>query len=198
MGKIKLGVLVFISVFYLSGCVAFQKIELGYSPSTYTGKIKSTNSIKVTVEDERPFILNGDKQSSYIGHLRGGYGNTFDVLTKGEIALAEKFFNDIRKELNAIGFSSGLSNENRVLNVSIIDYNFDAMINGRFWYELKVVVLNAEGVVLAEDTIKETHVIKGNIWVGAVGAMKKEIPKLYEGIIEKIVRDNDVILDALK
>ena len=30
------------------------------------------------------------------------------------------------------------------------------------------------------------------------GAFKKEMPKIYHGIIEKIVRDNNSILEALK
>ena len=199
MKRIKL-LCVLISAFYLSGCgcVAFQKINFDYSPSIYSSTVESANLINIKVEDERPFILSGDKRPSYIGHFRGGYGNTWDVLTDGKVALAEQFLNDIKQELKTIGFDIGLSNEDRILHLSIIDYNFDAMINGRFWYELEVVVFDKENKVLAKDTIKGTHEIKGSLMFGPVGAFKKELPGIYHGIIEKIVRNNDAILEALK
>ena len=51
--------------------------------------------------------------------------------------------------------------------------------------------------LLAQQTLKDSHVIKGNVWTGAKSAFEKEVPKLYASVIKKMVRDNPVILNAL-
>ena len=181
----------------LSGCVAFQTIPLDYSPE-YHEKIISSYVIKTDVIDERPFVKSGSKKDRYLGHYRAGFGNTWDVLLKGKNSLAEQFAIDILKELKACGFQTSPISGNRALKVDIKDFNFDAYINGRFWYNIEVSVLDAQNNVLASSIITDEHVIKGSALVGPVSAFPKELPRLYNKIIEKTVRDNPDILNALK
>ena len=108
--------------------------------------------------------------------------------------LAEQFKNDLRKELTALGFN--VSSASRHLKVKILDYNFDTYTNGKFWYEIQVEVFESDKI-LAHQTLKDSHVIKGSVWTGAKSAFEKEVPKLYASLIKKIVRDNPEVLTAL-
>ena len=181
----------------LSGCAAFQKITLDYVPEPHE-KIISSYVIKSDVRDDRSYVKSGRKRDSYLGHYRAGYGNTWDVLLRGGNSLAEQFAIDILKELKACGFQTSPLSGNRALRVDIKEFNFDAYINGRFWYDIQVSVLDSENNTLASSTIEDEHVIKGSVWVGPTASFPREIPKIYNSIIEEIVRNNDTILNALK
>jgi len=181
----------------LSGCVAFQTIALDYSPKPHD-KIISSHIIKSDVTDERPYIVSGKKRDRYIGHYRGGYGNTWDVLLNGRDSLAERFAIDILKELKACGFQTSPLPANRALKVEIYDFNFDTYVNGRVWYDLRISVLDSQDKTLVSSALKDERVIKGSVWIGPVASFPKELPKIYHEIIEDIVRNNDGVLNALK
>lgn len=188
--------LCFLMVVLFSGCVANQTIALSYYPDAHE-KIISSYTVKSEVVDERLFIKDGNKSPSYLGHFRASFGNTWDVTTTGRVALAKQFAIDILKELKALGFKIDSLAGDRMLKVDILKYNFDAYINGKFWYKIRITVLDSAKKTLAESIIEDTHIIKGSTWVGPAGAFKKELPEIYQGIIEKIIRENDVIVKAL-
>ena len=181
----------------LSGCVAFQKITLDYIPEPHE-KIISSYVIKSDVRDDRIYVTSGQKKDSYLGHYRAGYGNTWDVLLRGGNSLAEQFAIDILKELKACGFQTSPLSGDRALKVDINEFNFDAYVNGKFWYNIQVSVLDSANNTLASSTIADEHIIKGSIWVGPTASFPREIPILYNSIIERIVRDNPDVLNALK
>ena len=71
------------------------------------------------------------------------------------------------------------------------------MINGKFWYEFRLRVLDAAGTLLTEDTVTDASFIEGSFWTGAKGAFEKQMPDLYAGAIRKIARENAGIIAAL-
>ena len=185
-----------IFLYFLSGCVAGQKIPYAYNPTVVEVPALNT-SVESTVVDVRPFIVNNNKHPSYIGHFRGGFGNTWQVNTRGKLPLADVFQQDLQKELLALGAQTG-THPGKIVRVEIVDYNFDAYLNGRFWYKFKIAVYDEAKRLLAEDTIQNEHVIKGSFWVGPVFAFKREIPILHAQIVRELVRDNEKILNALR
>jgi len=189
--------LIAIIVSIFSGCSTFSGIKLGYDPEPHE-KIISSHVIKSDVRDERSYVKNGSKKDSYLGHYRGGYGNVWDIHLKKKESLAKQFAIDILKELKACGFQTSPLSGDRALKVDIMEYNFDAYIDGRFWYEIQVSVLDSTGTVLTSDTVKGEHIIKGSVLTGPALSFEKELPEIYHGIIEKIVRDNNTVLKALK
>jgi len=194
---ISVAVLTLLSLSLFTGCVANQKLLYSYSPMEANDK-KINGPVEVSVKDEREFIVNGNKDASYVGHFRAGFGNTWDVKTKGEIALAEQFQTDLQKELAALGASNQSPDSKKILHLTIVQYNFDAYINGRFFYKFLVSVSDANDQLLAEDVIENEEIILGSFWLGPVGAFKSQMPILHAGIIRKLVRDNNKILDVLK
>lgn len=193
----KIGIpLILICAGFLPGCVAKQSVPYFYNPPAYDTQ-KINGGVESSVQDERTFILNKDKDPSYIGHFRAGFGNTWDVKTKGHVALAEQFQSDLEKELEALGAEKGATGSKKKLVLSILDYNFDAYLNVRFWYKFKVAVFDAGGNLLAQDVLEKEQVIKGSFWWGPAGATKREMPALHAQIVRSLVRDNEKILKAL-
>lgn len=189
---------VFFLLLLVSGCVAGQKINMAYDAGV-TGNEELSDKIQVVVEDVRPFVVNKDKDPSYIGHYRAGFGNTWDVKTEGEVPLADKVRKDLVSDLVALHFTKGnnLGNGAKVLKVSIVDWNFDTYMNGKFWYDCDVVVTRGDQT-LASAKLKDKIVINGSFWVGAKYAFEREMPRIYQEIIHKMVRDNKEVLAALK
>lgn len=183
-------------VLFLSGCAVNQGILLKYTPDAHE-KIVSNHTVTLDVIDDRAYVKDQSKPAFYIGHFRGGYGNTFNAYTNGKVALAQQFSESILSELKALGIETRDTAGDRKIRVEIFDYNFDAYINGKFWYEIKVTVLDSKNITLSESIFKETHVIKGSVMMGPMGAFKKEVPVIQQQLIKKMIRDNQKLIDAL-
>jgi len=182
----------------LSGCVAGQSIQMSYVPVSQP--VASLNiAVAVQVSDDRPFIVSGNKAPSYLGHYRAGFGNTWDVNTKDKKPLATMIQSDLSADLQSLGFSVGpQESAMRIVKVSIIDWNFDTYLNGKFWYDCRVVVLDPQGRKLSEQQLRDTVVIEGSFWTGAKYAFERAMPIIYRSIIRKMVRESPVTLAALK
>lgn len=185
-------------IMIISGCVAGQTINMTPESSSVETK-RFHGNIALHVTDDRPYILDGDKDPSYIGHYRGGFGNTFDVKTTSKEPLASMMVRDLGHKLQAMGFKVVAENESkRLLNVSITDWNFDAYMNGKYWISCKVQVQDEKGNRLASHEVENNSIIKGSIWVGAKYAFEKEMPRLYSETIDEIVNGNPEITAQLQ
>jgi hypothetical protein len=169
---------------------------MDYSASATT--IDEQNRVYVNVQDERPYVKNGDKDPWYVGKYRGGFGNPWDVTTENDIPLAELLSKDLTEALLAEGFDTNSANTNRTLTVLINDWNFDGYQNGRFWYDLEVIVSDQNGQQLESTVLKEETVIDGTFWGGAKAGFEKQMPTIYKNIIASIVSKNQQVLDALR
>ncbi len=65
----------------------------------------ATRSVAVAVLDERPYVLNKEKEPSYVGTMRGGFGNPFGTQTESGAPLAEDMRTTLVDSLRAHGFS---------------------------------------------------------------------------------------------
>jgi len=179
----------------LQGCVAGQSIALSYEAEKVGHQ--RVIAVVVDVEDHRPFVREGDKHPNYIGHYRAGFGNPWDVTTESDKALAQIMQEDLEQELDALGFGAGSASFNRSLLVEIQDFNFNAYVDGEFWYELDITVLDENRDQLALSKLEDRVTIEGSFWTGPKEAMEKEIPKLYALMLKAIIRENDEIMNAL-
>lgn len=179
------------------GCVVGQKVAVKYVPEAGDAGAEG-GTVVVTVADQRPFIVNGEKDPDYIGRFRGGFGNPWNVKTEGNVALAELLRRDLSADLRALGFALPVDSAARRLEVTIADWNFDAYINTKFWYRLDLRVTDGDGNPLFEHQLAEGNVvINGSVLTGAKSAFKREYPGIYRSIIKKIARDNPKLLEAL-
>ena len=180
----------------LGGCVVGQSV----SPTYDVGPAGAATGapVTLTVHDERPYVKSGEKPAYFIGQYRGGFGNPWNVSTEGDQPIAVLLQRDLAKELQSLGHpvvaqSAGV----RVLDVAIVEYQFDGYQNAKFWYLFNVRVIGPDGKVIAESVVQDNQVIQGTLWEGAKGGIEKKMPELYAGAIRKLVRDNPTISAAL-
>ena len=183
---------------WLGGCVVGQSVPVGYEPGRPTTAATGT-AVAVAVRDERPYVTSGDKPAYFIGTYRAAIGVPWDVTTKGKQPLAALLENDIAIELRSLGYAVvPRPDASRVLDVAILDWNFDAYLDGRIWYELNATVISPDGTERASSRIKESQPTKGNFWTtGAKAGIEAAMPGVYAGAIRKLVRDNTEISAAL-
>lgn len=188
--------IIVLAVFALSGCVVGQKIEMDYtaSPSAVT----EPNSVSVSVVDARPYVVNGDKDPSFIGKYRAGFGNPWDVSTENNVPLAKLLAADLEEAVRSLGFGTQPTDPDRSLIVYIRDWNFDAYIDGRFWYELDVEVQDVDDAVIASVKIKNAKHIDGSFWTGPKSAFEEQMPVFYREVVAAVVTDNKEVQQALR
>ena len=179
----------------LGGCAAGQQLKLDVEPEEMSD-VGMGVVVSATVTDQRPYVVNNDKDPSFIGKYRGGFGNPFDVKTEGARPLARVVQVEVESELRSLGFTVSRDDVNRQLSVIIKDWNFDGFQDTRFWYAASVTVLDAEGQELVERYVSDEKTIEGD-WMGARGGMEREIDELYAGFIHGMIRDNPDIMAAL-
>ncbi len=189
------------AVAVLSSCAlgnAGRKLQLSYAPSPQSVPGLHSKTFSIQVTDRRPYVTHGKKVPSYLGIYRGGYGNPFDVVNYGKVALADQMKVDLRSEFQALGLVETAASASKQVSVRIHDWNFDAGIDARFWYDVELSVADFEGKQLATSRAKAEMVIKGNAFAGPHSAMQKEIPVRYGELIRKLVREDSSILSALR
>lgn len=180
----------------LGGCVVGQTLPAAYEAGPVIAGPGAATFL--AVHDERSYVKSGDKPPYFIGKYRGGFGNPWDVTTEGKQPLAGLMQRDLTKELQSLGHPVVARTEAfRVLDVALIEWNFDGMMDGKFWCELEVKVLDRDGKVLAQSTVTDTQHIEGSFWTGAKSGFEARMPELYSGAIRKIVRDNPIVSAAL-
>jgi len=177
----------------LTGCVVGQKIDLTYTPD-HTSTPGQAQPLAVSVADLRPSVKSGEKNPAYLGRLRGGFGNPWDVNSEGDVPLAQVFQVALMADLEAQGFKPRVTGEGKAIQVEILNYDVDGMINGLFQFEIKTRVLDASGKLLFENTVKEDRAISGSFWTGAKGALQKNVPLIHAEIIRRITRDRDFLV----
>lgn len=187
-------ILLVLAAWLLSACVAGQHLRIDHQPEEPTSEARNV-SVSVKVDDHRSYILNKDKEEYYIGHYRATFGNTFDVTTQNKIPLKEQVQADLIEELLNLGFDT--AEFGNVLGVEIVEWNFDSYQNGKFWYQINLTVDNPIGERLASTSIEDTVVIKGKVMTGAKGGFEEQMPGIYDDIIDRILRNNPTILQAL-
>lgn len=178
----------------LSGCVVGQQLRLDAVPEAQHDAGPAT-PVLLQVEDQRELVTSGKKKPWYVGQYRAGLGNPWSVSTDGKVALAEQLEQDLAEELASLGFVPG--QDGNQLQVTIREWDFTGYQNGRFWYELDIVVRDGSQKALARHALKDEIPIRGTFMLGARGGFERDMPGIYDGIVRSIVRANPDILQAL-
>ena len=71
------------------------KADLNYS---------GTRTVAVGVQDKRPYVLSGENDPKFVGTMRGGYGNPFDLWTTSDLRLSDEMASTMAESLRSKGF----------------------------------------------------------------------------------------------
>jgi hypothetical protein len=180
----------------MSGCVVKQQVDVDYKPVAQENATEY-KSVNLNVGDERSFVVTGNKHPSFIGLYRSGLGIPYDVNTEDNKPLAKVIEKSLTQELSALGFvKNGV--DKKTLRITINKWRFEGYQNTDFEYDISIKVLDIFGKEIAEATVKNSLMIEGTFLLGAKGGVERDMPAIYKGIMQKIIKENDAIRLALQ
>lgn len=155
----------------LGGCAFGQKID--YRQSSPYLSARSDTPVEVNVIDERPYVLEDDKDSDFVGRIRGLYYNPFNVNTFTGDPLSFDIKEAVRAALekSSIKAPAAYSTTNanpgqKLLMLKLREWKIDAYMRTRFDYDITVSVLDEHGKELATKSAKNSGAVKNVIIAG--------------------------------
>ena len=80
-------VLIVVCSLYLSGCAVGNKYKIEDSKIQFTSTGSST--VSVGALDQRPYVIEKTSPVTYIGMVRGGFGNPFNATTNNGLPFSD-------------------------------------------------------------------------------------------------------------
>lgn len=165
---------------YLTGCVAGQ--EYNYEASSMDIPVKPSEKrvLILSVQDLRPYVLSGDKESNFVGLQRGGFGEPWGVTTASGDPMTEDMSEAIVSGLKDAGynvFNTPGKNEvsyltktaskhdaSRIVILKVFEWKSDVYMNVTLHCDLELNILDVEGKLLAKSSDKFIGSIAGGSW----------------------------------
>jgi hypothetical protein len=196
----------------LTGCAvgnrhAFHDIRLSIAA-------QGTQKLAVATLDQRPYILNSDKNPSFVGLQRGGFGNPFDINTASGNPLAQDINQTVADALKKRGYSvievpvshsdnlaavkMRLKGEDayRILFFTLNEWKSDTYQNTALAYDIQLLVMDDQGRFLAEKRISGKDNLGGS-FINPPAHAKAVVPRAFKERIEMLLNDHK-IEEALK
>jgi hypothetical protein len=91
-----------VAAWMIAGCGNLYRIN--YSNIKADLNYSGSQTVAVGVLDQRPYILSGENDPKYVGTMRGGYGNPFDLWTQSDLSLTDEMAATVAESLRSKGF----------------------------------------------------------------------------------------------
>ena len=174
----------------------------------------SSRSVAIAILDERPYILNKEKDPSYVGFARGGYGNPFNTWTESGAPLADDMLTTVADSLRAKGFAVTPLKTSITDSPNSVMARFSAsgadrliLVNLKEWYsdylpraftpERSNLFLNVDVAVFDRN---QTNIVKNNLQEELTlpsGWPENTVPDVYQKKIRQLI-DNPRVCAALQ
>ncbi|MEM7120249.1 MAG: hypothetical protein AAF563_03160 [Pseudomonadota bacterium] len=170
--------------------------------------LETEHTVAVSVVDHRPYIVDGDKDPSFVGLMRAAFGNPWDVTTGSERPLAQDMTTSIvdsmkQKDIDAVAVVVPHSSDNAAARQELLitdadryvllvlqEWKSDTYINTAFIYNATLEVLGPTGVPLAEKTLSG----RDNLGAAAVPADARiDVENAVRQKIEEMLNDPEIV-----
>jgi len=191
---------------WLTSCMVGQKVQ--YDKLAANIEVQGTKSVSIAVLDNRVHILKDGKPQSFVGYLRGAYGNPFLLVTKSSGPLADDIASSINETLSQKGFKCSVvatvptDGEKAVVDklkskgseISILflmnSWWTDTYMTTLLNYDVTISVYDKNGIQLATKNFKES---KKGLGVNIIGTeYRKKVPAGFKTELEKMFNDADI------
>jgi len=184
----------------ITGCAIGNKYD--YRSNGMPLPVHGNGGIGLKVSDQRPYILDGDKEPDFVGLQRAGFGNPFDVTTESGRSMAEDMTESLRKAFEAKGFQVVTMTESgsdhaalvreaqakglpHIVLLTIKQWKTDTAMRVNLIYNLQLMVFDENGDIVAQNSIDESRVLGSAPLPSAVSAMartgfEEEMEKLFD------------------
>lgn len=193
----------------LGGCAFGRTYSYADVPMGLQG-VSSGGSVAVSVQDERPYVLSGAKSARFVGLMRGGFGNPFDVNTTSGGPLANEIRDAIVRAMKARGIDARsvaaepsdsvvqvkhrleAMKPHRSVLVALREWKSDTMMATDLHYDVSLTVFDESGTELARSSIKGIDNL-GNLGLSPNEGISRASARKLDALF-----DNDKVLAALK
>jgi hypothetical protein len=193
----------------LGGCAFGRTYSYSDVPIGMQG-VSSTGTVAIGVQDARPYVVSGNKGESFVGLMRGGFGNPFDVNTQSGGPLAVEIRDAIVRALEARGISaepvaipvsdsaSGATQRleatkaRRLVLVTLREWKSDTMMSTDLHYDVALAVYDENGDALAANSIRGMDNL-GNLGLSPNEGISRASAKKLDSLF-----DDAKVLAALK
>lgn len=194
-------------VLFLTGCAVGQHID--YTRATPAFANTSKGDIAVGAQDRRQYIISGQKNQQFVGLMRGGFGNPFDVNT----ASGSPFAKDVTQVLSRAMQRDGVkvealnlapsANREEVIGairsakvdsaivLTINEWKTDAMMSASVYYDLVLEEFDHDGGLLRHSQSHGTDELgslafsfdpASFVAKAATGILTKRIEEMYSSL----------------
>jgi len=193
----------------LGGC-AFGR-TVGYSGSTMALQgVSSKETVALGVQDSRSYVVSGRKPATFVGLMRGGYGNPFDVNTSSGQPMATEMRDALAASIKAKNIevstvvltpsadskqarqALAASHAHRAILVTLNEWKSDTFFRIALFYDVTVEIMDEAGNVVATNTIKGRDNLGAELVTPDVNIMAAFVQKM------DLLFSNDQIVAALK
>lgn len=170
--RLGFGAALLVACLALGGCAIGRKAD--YSHAGPITSLSSQDKVAVTVHDARPYVVNGQKNPTYVGVQRAMLGNPWNIntlsgqplahdltlavqegLKNNAIAVVPVFvsFRESHSDVKAKLLATGAR---RMLLLTLWDFYSDTYANTGFTFKAKLEVFDAKGALLAASSTTST------------------------------------------
>lgn len=193
-------------VAFVSGCAVGNKHN--YSEATPSLKGTQGNKLDLGVQDQRVYVLSGEKPAAFVGLSRGGFGNPFNVETESGKPLADDFSKAVAKSLSKKGvqvtevniplrmdqadvIKNLTQSGNKAVFISIKEWKSDTYQNTALNYDIQVQVIDKSGKVVAKKSISGSENLGGD-FINPPGHAKRVVPPAFQAKLEQLFSDPEI------
>lgn len=164
----------------LAGCAVGRKVDYAAPPELSL----AGNGMRVAlaVVDHRPYVMSGDKDPSFVGLQRSGFGIPFDVNTQSGRPLASDFGQSISQALSARGYvveeldldhttptdtaarQAVATGAERSIILEITEWKTDTAARAALYYALSLDVYDRRASRLGHEQISGRDNLGGSFW----------------------------------
>ncbi len=161
----------------LTGCGGHTAINRTENYIYAWPRVNYTSNVPllVGVIDKRPYVINGKVKPSYVGLMRGGFGNPWYMHTESGQPLSDDLYqavssgyrnagfvvDDVKSSMNHAEITSYFASKRgaKKILIKILEWKSDTYKRSKFNYDLSALIYDENGEIIAETA--ETN-LKGN------------------------------------
>jgi hypothetical protein len=165
-----------LSLYGCAGATAFGRTE-NYTNAWPGIRYSTPRVVSVVTLDERPYTKDSNKPETFVGLMRGGFGNPFDITTESKSPLSKDISDAVTSGfLNAgtnayvmplyQGLNISAGKTERLLVIKIYEWKSDTFTSTNFSYDLRAEVYDELGQLKGSNTVKDSLSVSSALEAG--------------------------------
>jgi hypothetical protein len=168
-----------------------------------------TKAVAVATHDQREFVVSGKKTPDFVGLQRGGWGNPFDVNTKGGTPLSDDMTTAMAASLAKKGFKAipvlvpfsdsadavlqklKQAGADALLLLTLTAWKTDTYTDVMLGYDVVLKALGKDGAPVGEKRLQGTDNLGGSAWNPGAHA-SKAAPEAFGKKMEELLNAPEI------